>query len=617
MKKGAVHLSGDRLREMVEHMVSLGPRLTGSPQHNNFIDYLDAEMKALGLQIIRYRDRDRDRFIRWKAHSFALTTDDGSGRKTQIEPAGYFPYSGSTLPKGIEANLVSLDMPMENRKLFRDLPTFLGKTIGRNWKKALQAAWRAQRGDLEGAIVLVYGPSVPVTTGVFLPFLTYAKDDDLDRLDSTNFNRVWLGGFLFGVVADFLLEAGAKGAIFHLDASPQNAKGQYIPFSSPIRKLPAVLVDRVVAKELRDLVGDLLPNAPKVRLKLVADTFPNTLTDSLVAILPGANYNTRRDECMIVNTHTDGQNAFEENGGIACLAIAQHYAAIPQAKRPRTLVFSLVSGHMGPDLPQTQGFVDRFPHLIRKAACAITIEHLGATEWLDDARGYHATGRPEFAAAFASETPISTIARESYEDSPLTGVSLLRPIFDTPVARILTRENSLARLLRHIFDTRRVHAYFGVGAPLHQAGVPSIGYLTGPNYLVTVSEDDEIRKFDQDRMRDETEWVIDTLHRLETVPRRKLRRNRSIRHLLGAVLGCIALLSAFSYLAMGAIERAGSSLGYRLLFLCLALVLSCAIGLAAYAAVRLTGWFALYRITTRRWRKRIQRHADLRSQNRK
>jgi hypothetical protein len=235
---------------------------------------------------------------------------------------------------------------------------------------------------------------------------------------------------------------------------------------------------------------------------------------------------------------------------------------------------------------------------------------LGATEWLDDARGYHPTGRSEFAAAFQSETLISKIARESYEASPLTGVSLLRPIFDTPIARILARENYRARLLPRIFDTRWPPAYFGVGAPLHQAGVPSIGYLTGPDYLVTISEDGEMSKFDQDRMRRETEWVIETLHRLETVPRGNLRRSQSIRHLLGLILGGIALLFAFFFLTMGAIERAGSGPGHLVLFLCLAFVLACAIGLAVYAAVRATGWWAMYRSTTECWRKRIQRQRD-------
>jgi hypothetical protein len=96
----------------------------------------------------------------------------------------------------------------------------------------------------------------------------------------------------------------------------------------------------------------------------------------------------------------------------------------------------------------------------------------------------------------------------------------------------------VANLLRPIFDTRWPPPYFGVGAPLHQAGVPSIGYLTGPNYLITISEDGEMSKLDPERMRLETEWVINTLHRL---PAWKLRLTSSFRHRLGVLLAAISL----------------------------------------------------------------------------
>ncbi|MFX4620532.1 hypothetical protein ABTB32_19485, partial [Acinetobacter baumannii] len=87
--------------------------------------------------------------------------------------------------------------------------------------------------------------------------------------------------------------------------------------------------------------------------------------------------------------------------------IARHYVAIPQAERPRTLVFSLVTGHMAPHMPQANGFIDAHPDLVAKSAAAVTIEHLGAREWLDDSSGYHDSGRPEIAALFHSTTPIA------------------------------------------------------------------------------------------------------------------------------------------------------------------------------------------------------------------
>jgi hypothetical protein len=334
---------------------------------------------------------------------------------------------------------------------------------------------------VRNAIVLVSGFIPLIRKTIFLPSLTYAKNDDLDRLDESDseseFKRPWLGGQLFfkGVL-DVLKRFGAAGAVFHLDASHENAQGQYVPFSSELNCVPAVLVDREVGNDLRQRAA----YCPKARLTLDAHEFKEARTGNLVAKLPG-----KSDRCMIISTHTDGQNAIEENGAIACIAIAEHYAQLPKKERPRTLIFNLVTGHMGPNLPQTQGFVERHPELIRKATCAITLEHLGATEWIDDdKKGYKATGRPEFAAAFHSETPIRRYLMRSYKDTPLlTGIALLRPFFDTPMARFLARDNYLAKLLRPIVATRGLPAYLGVGAPLHQAGVPSIGYLTGPNYL--------------------------------------------------------------------------------------------------------------------------------------
>ncbi|HVT34590.1 MAG TPA: hypothetical protein VHE37_03330 [Nevskiaceae bacterium] len=478
--------SADELRAMVQNMVDMGPRLTGSSAHNRFIDWLEAQMQALGMQVIR----DPYSFTRWQAREWSLAVLEADGN-IPIGTAGYFPYSGSTGGAGIEGELVSIDLPIEditaNITQPADLVQFVS-TLSQALLPSLQAALGAVQGGVSGAIVLVNGLVPPALTGIFAPFLSYAKSSDLATLLTSDYKRTWLGGLLFANLLDPIRQAGAAGAIFNIDASPECARGQYLPFSSPLNTLPALLVDRVVGADLRARAAA----RPTVRLILVADTFPDTRSDSLVGILPGAS-----DENMILNTHTDGQNAFEENGGIACIAIARHYAAIPQAQRPRALVFSLVTGHMGPDLPQTQGFVDRFPDLIAKAACGITIEHFGATNWEDDAAGYHATGSPEFGGAFHSVTPVGDIAAQAYQASPLSGIALLRPIGNT---------------------------YFGVGAPLHQAGVPSIGYLTGPNYLVTISANGEMDKLDPQRMQQETAWIIDTLHRLETVPAATLKQ---------------------------------------------------------------------------------------------
>jgi hypothetical protein len=45
------------------------------------------------------------------------------------------------------------------------------------------------------------------------------------------------------------------------------------------------------------------------------------------------------DEVIIVNTHTDGPNATEENGGLGILALAKYFSRLPKIERRRTLVF--------------------------------------------------------------------------------------------------------------------------------------------------------------------------------------------------------------------------------------------------------------------------------------
>jgi hypothetical protein len=211
-------------------------------------------------------------------------------------------------------------------------------------------------------------------------------------------------------------------------------------------------------------------------------------------VLPG---DGSTDEVLIVNTHTDGQNAFEENAGVACVALARHFAALGRSARRRTLVFSCVTGHFsGAGQPQTQGFIDDHPDLVKRAAAAVTIEHFGASEWLDDARGYHPTGQVEVGAIFHSQTPIAVPAIDAMQAADLRRSELLRPAGVT---------------------------FFGVGASLHEAGVPSIAYIAGPNYLLALDgRHGHLDKLDARRYAAEVRFTADLLHRLDGIPTAQL-----------------------------------------------------------------------------------------------
>ena len=110
---------------------------------------------------------------------------------------------------------------------------------------------------------------------------------------------------------------------------------------------------------------------------------PGPRSDTVIAMLPGSS----AEETIIVNTHTDGPNATEENGGVGIVALAKYFSKIAKSERKRTLVFPLTTGHFAsPWVPSIRGFITKYPDVIKKTVAAVTVEHLGCKEWMDDAQ---------------------------------------------------------------------------------------------------------------------------------------------------------------------------------------------------------------------------------------
>jgi hypothetical protein len=470
-RTGALPTADEVMRD-VREMVELGPRLTATRPHLNFIDGLEDGFRRTGLSVIR----DPQPFQQWLAQDFALQV---AGKPLPV--ASYYTYSGKTPPQGITGNLVYAG-PIPSPPSSPDgFPAYV-----EGLPAAIQALLAAVPGGVEGRIVLMDAPIAPLVVGALDPLLTYRHDPGHTMAETDDYKRAWTTLASIPRLDPFKA-AGAAGVVFALDASTANARGQYTPFIWGYQDLPALIVDRDTGSRLRTQSI----TTPRARLTLTA-TLQNTKSDSLVAILPGST-----DEVLVVNTHTDGQNAYEENAGIACVALAKHFAALPKSARQRTLVFSCVTGHFsGGGQPQTQGFIDDHPELIAKAAAAVTIEHFGAQEWNDDASGYHYTGQVEVGAIFNSQTPILQPAIDSMQASNLVRSELLRPAAVT---------------------------FFGVGAALHQKGVPSVAYIAGPNYLLALDGDrGHIDKLDARRFAREIRWTADLLGRLDKIPAAQL-----------------------------------------------------------------------------------------------
>lgn len=392
-------------------MAKLGPKYTGNKAHTEFVEFLATELKASGVDV----QRERYTLPRWEAKRWDISVAPASGAGFKAPVTSYFPYSGHTPAAGVTGELVYGGMAPKF-----SLDNLTGKVVfvefatnTRQWAKLYQP-W-----------------------GINPPGETFPESYRPARggvSDLTQFQK-----------------AGAVGVILGwTDVSDENAADQYTPFSRPPQGIPGLYVGRETGARIKSLAG----SGAKATVVLEADVFPDTPTDTLIGTLPGQS----ADEIIIVNSHTDGPNATEENGGIGILALAKYFSKLPKSERKRTLVFPLTTGHFaGPWVPSIRGVLQKYPELIKKAVAALTVEHLACREWLDDASmHYKPTGKYEWSVAISPNRSTGMIMAEALRGS-VDRAAAVNPVNG---------------------------GWLGEGGGLSRAGVPTIGYIPQPNYLL-------------------------------------------------------------------------------------------------------------------------------------
>jgi hypothetical protein len=242
------------------------------------------------------------------------------------------------------------------------------------------------------------------------------------------------------------------------------------------------------------LVMRLAGSGAKATLILDAELIPETATDTLIATLPGSS----SDEVIIVNTHTDGPNATEENGALGILALAKYFARIPQSERKRTLVFVMTTGHFaGPYVPSIRGVITAHPDLIKKAVAALTVEHLGCREWADDASlHYKATGENQLSVCITPQKATADIMLESLQGSLDRRAAVVNPSGG---------------------------GFFGEGSALSRAGIPTIGYIPMPDYLLAGPPDGCIDKLNPELMHSQIEVFAKVIHKMDSMSAAQLK----------------------------------------------------------------------------------------------
>lgn len=476
-----------QVRADFQRMVDFGPRLTGSDSHNAYIAWLEREFVKAGCRLLPC---DVYETSRWLAESYGLDLLDGPG-SGPVKVASYFPRSQQTPPAGVTGRLV-YGGTLPALSLNGDDPAALMAALQRypgdvaSWAQAVSGTVGAQA---RGSVLLVNLPMPPaVTQGVLAPDITYynGQGETVADLATEDYKRLWLAPGLALPLSQFKA-MGVAGVVFILDASYQALAGCYAPFEWQNEGVPALYVDRDTGVTLRTAAAA----RPQARLTLTA-TRQTVPTATVNAVLPG-----QSDEVIIFNTHTDGTGFVEENGGVGFVHLARYFGSLPRSRRlRRTLVFACWPGHFSNDLPQAGGWISFHQDIVKRTAAALTVEHLGCSEWTDStASGYRPTGRAELFAVWTTQGEMFNLTRDTVIAHDLPRTALLRP-----------------------------PAQFGVGGPFQTAGIPQIGAIAGPDYLLTISPSSDMPKLDASLASRQIAWLADLVIRLDPVPAAALRQ---------------------------------------------------------------------------------------------
>ena len=198
----------DHIWNMLIKMNSFGPRYTGNDAHQQYIQFIKEQLKEMKLPVYT----DQHQFDRWEVLQARLSVDM-EGKPVQIPVLSYYPYSGVTPEAGVSGELVFC----KNKRQFKKAA---GKIAVINVNNILLPTR------------LIFHPR---KAAHFLPaFMRHCV----------------VGSTLLG---PNLTDAGKFGVIGVIcvwkHCTDAEAKGQYLPFTTPLQNCPALWVGEKAGKE--------------------------------------------------------------------------------------------------------------------------------------------------------------------------------------------------------------------------------------------------------------------------------------------------------------------------------------------------------------------------------
>ena len=507
-----------------------GPtRLCGQPHHQphhkQYVAYLRRQLTDILTPVGGQVFEDTfDNYPNWAATSWSLSAD---GR--DIPVASYFPYSnggftgarsplvpaaalaapggGGGYPRADGVNVKIIPPTTSAAAPVVNLGTFAGPG-SINWA------------DASGKLAYIDYPVALGSSRVTPAIYNVNEIYDSGQVNQEAFSIPANPTYSIQIPPDIsnATQAGVLGVILGwVGLSDGNAAGQYCPFEAPFSSypegsragsdpaattggIPALWVTEGTGTWIKD---NLAGQNTEVTITLEA-TIKQVASSTVWGILPGANYGSAADQFLVCNTHSDGPNIAEENGGIALLQVARYFARLPQSQRPRSIAFMVATGHFSHGYLGSSGdWIIQHPQIINNTVASLTIEHFGCNEWedvtTDSGLEYAPTGKLEQARCYVTQ-PSFQLDQPGPADPALLSIV----------------EQSLAGLLDRVAVVSG-GAFSGEGGPFHHAKIPAIGYIPVPQYLVAIADDGEISKLDPEHFYDQVEFTIKCLLAMQDV----------------------------------------------------------------------------------------------------
>ena len=469
--------STDQMLGWNRTMDNFGKRPTASPNHQRFIQWLKqgmGQLPGVSLREIPYEVE------RWLERGAELKVGPGSSTLESLPLGGAVPYAQVTAAGGGSAPLVYLSGD---------------QAIADN--------------DVRGKILVrdATPGSVPNAAFAALQWFTWDPEQTLTTTIAGNYERDYLAYEQRIHDLEEAALAGAAGLVFVHGVPREQIRGQYAPYEGKKWDVPAVYVGVDEGEQIKELART--GGMGSLRLTASQQRAP---TQTVVATLPGLSA-----ERIVIESHTDGMNAVWDNGPIAMLALAKHFAALPIECRPRTLEFAFTTAHLFQQLDPSErdGGAEQYAEELDAAyeqgtlALVVALEHMGAREYAavprtdGPGRVLQQTGQSEPAGIFIGESPV-----------------LVEQVAQAVVGRDLRRTLGLRGADLPGLHLPPHHSFGGEGGPYHKHLLPTVALVTGPWSLYNPAFGMEA--IDGALLHNQTLTFADLLHSVGSIPRESL-----------------------------------------------------------------------------------------------